>query len=394
MYAALEKKLHEIADVLFGDMARGKVGEGGMVGLYAGQTGILVFCKQYLAHYPDARKAEILEQFTENTCFESLTSGITLLTYCSGLAGALEGLRYLNRRMLSDIDYSDIEEHYKPFLQQFALSGIMTENYDYLHGGLGVVEYFRDDTQFVLQALEALEQAAQKEGGIYKWISGLGIDRGKGYNVCLSHGMSSILSVLSALPESERRDRIIDHTAAYILSQEIDPEKYGNCFPSQSMENPQESGRSRLGWCYGDLGIATALWQAGKARRNAAWREKALAVMEFSAHRRSPEKSSVNDAGICHGAAGIAMMFHYMYLQTSNALFCETRDHWIDVTLKLGIREEGLAGYSAWRPTETPPWKNEYNLLEGIAGIGLMLLTMCSDDLSEGDWMGFFMLNR
>lgn len=389
----IEKKLHEIADVLFEDMADGKVDrQETLIGLFSGHTGILIFCRHYLARYPDPHKEQIMERYMD-ACFDRLTSDPNMLTYCSGMAGALEGLRYLNRRKLLEVDFSDIEEHYKPILQSFALSYISKGDFDYLHGGLGIVKYFPDDTEFVHRALDALEERAEKQGETCKWVSSLGIDRGQGYNISLSHGMSSIVSVLCLLPRSEQRDRIITRTCNYILSQELDPQKYGNMFPSQSMENPEESGHSRMGWCYGDLGIATTLWQAGKALDNPAWREKAVEVMNFSAHRRSPKGGGINDAGLCHGGTGVAMMFHYMYLQTGNEPMKETRDYWIDITIKMGTLEEGLAGYSAWRATETPPWKNEYGLLEGISGIGLALLTIPDDDPRASEWMNFFLLN-
>ena len=55
-------------------------------------------------------------------------------------------------------------------------------------------------------------------------------------------------------------EELVAGTIGYILSQEIDRSKYGSCFPSQSLENGDEIHRSRLGGCYGDLGVAAALW--------------------------------------------------------------------------------------------------------------------------------------
>ena len=132
---------------------------------------------------------------------------------------------------------------------------------------------------------------------------------------------------------------------------------------------------SRLAWCYGDLGVATSLWQAGKALHNREWQEKALEVLRFSTSRRDIRSAGVIDAGLCHGAASVCMMFHYAYRQTGENLFEEVRDYWFDVTLNMGSRKEGLAGYSAWGGNEKG-WVKEYDLLEGIAGIGLLLLSL------------------
>lgn len=86
-------------------------------------------------------------------------------------------------------------------------------------------------------------------------------------------------------------------------------------------------------------------------------------------------------------------MYHYMYGQTGETLFAETRDYWIGETLRMGRLEEGLAGYGAWHGEGYGGWKREYGLLEGIAGIGLMLLAALANDPKSDQWMRFFMLH-
>jgi len=38
-------------------------------------------------------------------------------------------------------------------------------------------------------------------------------------------------------------------------------------------------------------------------------------------------------------------------------------------------------------------WVKEYGLLEGISGIGLLLLSLCISDFRNAQWMKFFLLN-
>lgn len=160
MKTQIEHKIREIADVLFRDMEAGRLDAEG-VGVLAGKTGVIVFCEHFLRAFPDPAKEAVLERFLENY-FEQLTSEVGMLTYCGGLTGALEGLRYLGCRGLLEVDCSDVENHYREVLQNFAMQGILSENYDYLHGGLGVVAYYLDDTPFVNRALEALERTAER----------------------------------------------------------------------------------------------------------------------------------------------------------------------------------------------------------------------------------------
>lgn len=397
MESRITTKIHEIANVLFRDMKGGKLDSEG-IGLLAGQTGIVIFCKHYLQVFPDSKKEEILDEFLE-TYFDKLTSEIRLFTYCSGLTGALEGLRYLNEEGLLEVDYSDIENNYKNILQTFAITNIANGNYDYLHGGLGVVKYYYRDPLFVNQALEVLENVAEKHGNVYKWISSLGLNKGFGYNICLSHGMSSIISVLSLLTDEgidrEKRDSIITNACNYILSQEIDHKQYGAYYPSQSLENDPKATLyySRLAWCYGDLGVATSLWQAGKVLKNQGWEEKALEILRFSALKRDLKQNGVIDAGLCHGATSICMMFHYIYQQTSEQIFKEAQDYWLNITLNMDNKNDGLAGYQTWHTPEYGGWVNEYGLLEGVAGIGIMLLMLLTNDPRQRKWLNFFMLN-
>jgi hypothetical protein len=57
----------------------------------------------------------------------------------------------------------------------------------------------------------------------------------------------------------------------------------------------------------------------------------------------------------------------------------------------MGSRKEGLAGYSAWGGNEKG-WVKEYDLLEGIAGIGLLLLSLYIPAPQNTKWMNFFLL--
>jgi len=97
--------------------------------------------------------------------------------------------------------------------------------------------------------------------------------------------------------------------------------------------------------------------------------------------RRDVKKEFVMDAGICHGAAGIAHIFNRVYQKTGNETFKEAALFWIDDCLKKSCFNDGLAGYKVWRKDG---WITQTGLLEGIAGIGLVLLSAISD--IEPDW--------
>ena len=132
-----------------------------------------------------------------------------------------------------------------------------------------------------------------------------------------------------------------------------------------------------MGWCYGDLGIAAALYQAGNALQENMWIEKAIEVLLYAAiHRKNLVDNYVQDAGLCHGAAAIGHIFYRMWWNTKLPEFKDAATYWFQETLKMATFEDGFAGFKTLEmPNGKQEWLNKYGLLDGIAGIGLALLT-------------------
>ena len=311
-------------------------------------------------------------------------------THCDGLAGIGWLYEYISQRKIVDYDTNTLLEDFDIYLEK-ALNGFMRQgNYDFLHGGVGVALYFatrvekkKELAQVLNNFLDDLERISKKqEDGTIKWISHIWNTNSLGYNISLSHGMSSIVAILSKLHkiegiDKEKTEKLLRGTVQYILTQEIDVDKFGSFFPNYALETIPEISKSRLAWCYGDLGIATSLYQAGTVLKEQNWSNKAIEVLIYAAtHRKNLDDNSVNDAGLCHGAAGIGHIFYRMWWNTRLPQFKEAADYWFEQTLKMAVFKDGLAGFKAFdAPDGKPQWVNRYSLLEGIAGIGLAMLT-------------------
>ena len=91
----------------------------------------------------------------------------------------------------------------------------------------------------------------------------------------------------------------------------------------------------------------------------------------------STEKKEVIDAGLCHGAAGVAHLFNRIY-QTSDDEACgDAARRWFARALEMRRPGEGLAGFVTWgarRDEPGPGWIADPGLLIGASGIGLALL--------------------
>lgn len=232
--------------------------------------------------------------------------------------------------------------------------------------------------------LTELEKSAIPcENGTVKWISILDHETRKiGCNISLSHGMSSITTFLIRLYqmnfETKRVDSLLRKTVTYILDQVTYAEGSISYFPTYSKESSAGNHYSRLGWCYGDWGVAYALWRAAITFNNTEWENTAIQILIHNSQRRDLQINAIRDAGLCHGSAGVAYIFWTLYLKTRKQEFWETAEYWLDITMKMAKYEDGLAGYKAYRTEEHGgPEKSEV-LLDGIAGIGLALLSYLS----------------
>jgi len=87
-------------------------------------------------------------------------------------------------------------------------------------------------------------------------------------------------------------------------------------FPNIVLAKPskeENKKQSRLAWCYGDLGTTYTLLKAARAINNEQLEQQALYILKKSTERKSIESSLVKDAGVCHGAFGIALIYHHLY---------------------------------------------------------------------------------
>ena len=216
----------------------------------------------------------------------------------------------------------------------------------------------------------------------------------KGYNISLSHGMASIAAFFIRLHqlnfETERVGRLLTQVITYILDQITYTEGSGSYFPSYSKKSNALNFNSRLGWCYGDLGIAHVLWQAAVSLKNKEWEDTAIQILLHNSNRRDLQKNDIMDAGLCHGSAGVAHIFWNLYLNTRVQKFQETTDYWLNITMQMEKYTEGSAGFMAWRTEKLGGFVKSDSLLEGIAGIGLVLLSHLNSN--ETGWDECFML--
>lgn len=371
--------------------------------LVSGKTGISLFFFYY-AKYKNEQKyyEKGFELISE--VFDEINKGFNYHTFSGGLAGIGWTINHLSKNDFIDADTDEILANIDVFLSKTMLNDIKKGNYDFLHGAIGTGLYFlnrlpdKKACHFLNQLIDELDNISEKNAdGTIKWEAILDREKGTtGYNLCLAHGMASIIIFLSkAYKQNIHKEKALDlikGAVKFILQNKQDTNKYISNFPSWIEKNKQNHGRnSRLAWCYGDLGIGISLYQTAKIIKNQDLEKEAIEILLHSAKRRDLKENMVVDAGLCHGTASIAHIYNRMYHYTGIEIFKESAIYWFNETIKMAKFEDGFAGYKAWRTPDYGGWTNEAGLLEGIAGIGLSFISAISE--IEPKWDESFLLS-
>lgn len=362
--------------------------------LMGGKTGIAIFCFYY-ARLVDKQEPYDYAIELLSSVVEDINAGFNYHTFAGGFAGIGTVLEILVREDLIDIDTDELLNEVDTYLYNLMIEELKNKNYDFLHGAVGIGMYFlnrltnKNSRQYLVQFVDKLEDIADIDDEGIRWLSVLNREKNtQGYNLSLSHGISSIIVLLSKIySEGIAKEKVLgllSGAVKYLLNQQLDISKFNSNFPSW-VSKDEPSTHSRLAWCYGDLGIGIALWQAGNNTNNEIWKEKAIEILLHSTKRRDLKENSVVDAGLCHGSAGIAHIYNRMYNYTHRIEFKDAAIYWFEQTLQMAKFDDGLAGYKVWRSSEMGGLQNEYGFLEGIAGIGLTLISAVSDIESKWD---------
>lgn len=356
------------------------------INLMGGKSGLALFFFYYALLTKDEKYMDKgVELLSE--VFDEINNGFIFHTHAGGLAGVGWAVNMLAKNEFLDMDVDETLGDLDAYIHKTMIHDITHENYDFLHGAVGNGHYLLNRlsnpavTDYLRELLDEMEKISEvDEDGARKWISVIDHEAGtKGYNVSLSHGLASIIGFLGKVVAAgvypEKASLLLSGAVQYLLKYRLDREKYLATFPSWVPLDGTLNG-SRLAWCYGDLGISIALWQAGKNTGNPEWQKIAEEVLIATAARRAVKENAVIDAGLCHGAAGIMHIFNRAYQNTGLDIFKETALYWGEETLKMAKWEDGYAGYKSWHTEKYGGWKPEAGFLEGVAGIGLALMAM------------------
>lgn len=314
-----------------------------------------------------------------------------LPTLYSGFAGVGWVLAHLTRELFEG--NGDLVLEIDDALRQ-VLSAANQETFELVGGLAGYGSYLAErlphaGASALLERVIDLLESSRDANGVWfshpdwlpEWQREL-MPRGH-HNLGVAHGIPGVIGFLAAAQHAGVRDprvaRMANDAVTWVLAQKgIWP---SSLFPSH-VPPDAEPRETRTAWCYGDLGVAAVLLSAAQAFERSDWSEEALAIARVAA-RRAFRDTKVSDAGLCHGATGIAHLFNRMHQATGDEELRDAALRWYRLALDMRQPGQGLAGFLSWyesmRPGESGSWRGEPGFLSGIAGIGLALLAAVTD---------------
>jgi hypothetical protein len=347
-------------------------------------------------HATDARHAgralELLDRATD--CVAAVPLNESLYSGFTGIAWAAEHLWGRLGERVGDAG-DEVDQGVLSLLSASPWAG----EYDLVNGlaGLGVLALERLPRPAAARCLELvverLGERAERSAEGAAWFSPperlLDFQRRRYphgcYNLGAAHGAAGVLALLAGCCRAGvgAAAPLLEDAVRWLLAHELPPE-HGFRFPDRFSPSAAPRG-GRLAWCHGDLGMAAALAAAARAAELPAWL-RAAHDLALAAAARPLGSSGVRDAGLCHGAAGVAHLFNRLYQARGDERLGNAARRWVAHTLELRQPGRGAGGFRSWRAgmAGQGEWRDDPGFLNGAAGIGLVLLAAASP--LEPEW--------
>lgn len=199
------------------------------------------------------------------------------------------------------------------------------------------------------------------------------------YNLGVAHGIPGVIHFLSEVAATnivgwDRSQLLLEGAVDWLIAQQR-PRNSLSRFSSWVVPG-RESTDTRLGWCYGDLGILAVLLQVTRRVGRSDWR---LFTQELLDHCLAwpSEQSGIGDAILCHGAAGVAHIFNRIYQAEGDCRCLNAALLWYERALEMRRPGTGVGGFLTLtrpNPSGSIVWEASPSFLDGAIGVALAFL--------------------
>jgi hypothetical protein len=174
--------------------------------------------------------------------------------------------------------------------------------------------------------------------------------------------------------ETPRVMRLLEGSVTWLLARRQDGPSQ---FPSWYMPGAKPEA-SRLGWCYGSLGVGAVLHTVACRLGRYDWLNAARSVLD-SCIAVPDELAHIRDAGLCHGACGVAHIFNRVSHADPLSRYSETAIAWYRRALGMHRPGEGFGGFPAHVGEAGVQAESDASFLAGSFGVALGLLAATTD---------------
>lgn len=328
-----------------------------------------------------------------------LGSKFTNHTFCNGKAGVNWLFTYLYKNFgFIDLDTLDAIRNDDEYLKKISINNLEHGNYDFLHGALGVSYYLLYDTstidlEYHKKIIAILKSQFERDKNfLYRDSSDKNPELRK-ISLGLSHGLPSIIRYLAECVKHsiEKKTSIeLCRKLIHLLKTYQNQDVSSGYYPTMiHLDEAIQDGSSRLAWCYGDPGVAIALYNTATIINEPDLKSHSMKVMLNTLSKTTPDAAMILDSCICHGTYGLAHIYNRMWNMTKDIRFLNAAEHWIKIGQSFALVEDNELEYRKYNALEKK-WNKNHSLLEGNAGVGLALYSMETNDFS---WDYCLMLN-
>ena len=274
--------------------------------------------------------------------------------------------------------------------------------YDLIQGYVGIGVYFLErwprgrSAEGLGHIVDVLEKLAEKVGPGVAWYSPPKESRPEGcYDLGVAHGIPGVLHFLCQAAsrgiETQRVNSLLQQAMMWFIAQSSRNEgraRFGAWVTAEGLVR-----HSRPSWCYGDLGVGAILSQIAELRADANLSLIANDILD-NCMTFSPETYEIDDACLCHGAAGAAHIYNRLYQTTYNSRYRDASMFWFERALDMFRPGTGVGGFSKYARrygSSTSTWEASPDLLDGSIGVALALLGAVSS--LEPEWDRLLLLS-
>ncbi len=340
-------------------------------GLLIGLSGISIFLaeyKQWIAGRAGTHDGVSDYHAILSKIIRQINSGFNFPAHASGLSGIAWTFAYLGDRGFISKDEATLFDPILPGLSKWALDEAQKDNPDVLHGALGVSLLHGEDPKSQTQVIDEILKRIDTDNIDFGLAHGL-----PGYLVAMLEGLQNIHEKNTT---GQARIKEIIQLTHFIINQADWNMTEGSVFPTKFSKG-KSNYPSRLAWCYGDAGIGAGLLRITELLKKIAidfdeefehFTKVGIRVLELAAKRQSSADTRISDPFFCHGSSGLALIFFKAWLISKNDRLRVAWQYWHQQTVN--YLPEVLASMNR------NPDPRKLCLLEGISGIGLVLLAI------------------